>query len=62
MAIVVQTKKCSECGKEFPISEYMARYRDKTTTYTTCKECRYKLYGRAYNKKKKTTEPWFIKY
>jgi DNA-directed RNA polymerase subunit RPC12/RpoP len=61
MAIVVQTKKCSECGKEYPVSEYMARYRDKTTTYTTCRECRYKVYGREYHKKRHSKEPWFVK-
>lgn len=60
--IIVQKKKCSECGQEFPVSEFMARYKDKTTTYTTCKECRYKLYARSYNKKRNQTEPWNIKF
>ena len=61
MEIGIRTKKCSECGEAFPVSEYITKYRNATTTYTACRKCRRKLYRKEYKKKQKV-EPWFIKY
>ena len=59
--MIALTKKCAECGRVFPMSEYITKYRNRTPTYAVCKECKGKLYSKEYTKKQ-APQAWEIKF
>lgn len=53
----IETKKCIKCGKELPLSEFYANYRNRGGVDTYCKDCRKQTTKETYRYKKLNTPP-----
>ena len=59
--IIVQKKKCSECGKEWSVEQFVVKCRNGVSTFTKCRKCRQKDYVVKYKEKQLEPMPWFVK-
>ena len=59
--MLAQKKKCSECGGEFSVEQFVVKYRNGISTFTKCRQCRQKDYVAKYREKQLGPMPWFVK-
>ena len=60
--MLAQKKKCSECGREFSVEQFVVKYRNGISTFTKCRHCRQKDYVAKYRADKHIEPmPWFVK-
>lgn len=49
----METKTCTKCGRELPLSEFHANSKTKDGKVSQCKDCTNRYFHEYYNRKKK---------